>query len=91
MSVEEIRAKIKEIVSTVADIPVDEISDEASYREDLQLDSLSMLEIGVDVDYAFKLDLPEEELQGITTVQESVDLVVLKLAERADAAACGER
>ena len=87
MQVEEIRNKIKEIVSNVANIPVEKIADGASYQDDLQLDSLSMLEVGVDVDYEFKLQLPEEELQGIATIQDSVDLVVAKLAERSDAAA----
>ena len=87
MQVEEIRNKIKEIVSNVANIPVEKITDGASYQDDLQLDSLSMLEVGVDVDYEFKLQLPEEELQGIATIQDSVDLVVAKLAERSDAAA----
>ena len=76
MDVVEIRAKIKEIISNVANIDPAEIADDASFVEDLQLDSLSLLEIGVDVDYEFKLGVPEEELQGLRTVQDSVNLVL---------------
>ena len=83
MDVVEIRAKIKEIIANVTNIPVAEIGDNASFVDDLQLDSLSLLEIGVDVDYEFKLGVPEERLQELRTVQDSVDLVVERLNEKA--------
>ena len=76
MDVVEIRAKIKEIISNVANIDPAEIADDASFVEDLQLDSLSLLEIGVDLDYEFKLGVPEERLQELRTVQDSVNLVL---------------
>lgn len=82
---EEIRLKIKQIVSNVTNIPVEEIGDQASYLEELNLDSLSLLEIGVDVDYEFKLGLPEEEMQGIETVQDAVAVVLQHLEQRAAA------
>ncbi len=84
--IEEIREKVKRIVSNVTNIPVAEIVDGASYVEDLNLDSLSLLEIGVDVDYEFKLGVPEERMQEIRTVQEAVDLVVEVLREKAASA-----
>ena len=76
MHVEEVRNKIKEIIANVTNIDPAEIADNASFVEDLQLDSLSLLEIGVDVDYEFKLGVPEERLQELRTVQDSVDLVL---------------
>lgn len=83
MEVTEIRAKIKQIISNVTNIPVAEIGDQASYVDELNLDSLSLLEIGVDVDYEFKLGVPEEEMQEIRTVQDAVDLVVERLKQKA--------
>lgn len=80
--VDEIRAKVKEIISNVTNIPVAEIADDASFLDDLQLDSLSLLEIGVDVDYEWKLGVPEERLQQLRTVGESVALVQESLAAR---------
>ena len=82
MDVSEIRAKIKQIIANVANIGIEEIADDASLVDDLQLDSLSLLEIGVDVDYEYKLGVPEERLQELRTVQDAVDLVVERMAAR---------
>ncbi len=76
MDVVEIRARVKEIISNITSIPVEEIADDASFREDLDLDSLSLMEVGVDVDYEFKLGLPEERMQQLQTVQDTVALVL---------------
>ena len=76
MEASEVRAKIKEIVSTVSNIPVEDIADRASYSDDLDLDSLTLLEIGVDMDYEFKLGLPEDRLQDILSIQDAVEVVM---------------
>lgn len=78
----EVKAKIKEIISTVSSIPVEDIADNASYTDDLGLDSLTLLEIGVDMDYEFKLGLPEERLQHIRSVQDAYDVVIETLGQR---------
>jgi acyl carrier protein len=83
MTVEEISAKIKEVISGVANIPVEEIGERDSYTKDLGLDSLSLLEIGVDVDYEFQLGLPEEEWQDIDTVEAAAMLVHRAVNEKA--------
>ncbi len=70
-----IRSKIKEIISNITSIETGEIRDSASFVDDLDLDSLSMLEIGVDVAYEFKLEIPEEELSQLRTLNDSVALV----------------
>lgn len=82
MEAEQVRAKIKEIIGNVTNIDPAEITDTASFVDDLQLDSLSLLEIGVDVDYEFKLGVPEERLQQLRTVQDTVDLVLECLAAK---------
>lgn len=86
MDVEVIRTKIKEIISNVTGIAPEEIGDNASLVEDLQLDSLSLLEIGVDVDYEFKLGVPEERLGEIRTVGDAVTLVLEAVDIKADVA-----
>lgn len=83
MKVENIRAKVKEVISSVANIPVEKIGDSDSYQKDLGLDSLSLLEIGVDIDYEFQLGLPEEEWQDIDSVAAAVQLVSRHRAEQA--------
>jgi acyl carrier protein len=80
-----IRAKVKEIIGQVANLEVSAIADDANLRQDLNLDSLSLLEIGVDVDYAFKLGIQDLEtrLAGMTTLPEVVALVEQLLAQKA--------
>ena len=72
---QEIRAKVKEIIAQVASFDPEEIGDDDKFIEDLELDSLSLLEIGVDLDYEFKLGVPEERLAQLRTVAEAVALV----------------
>lgn len=82
MDVQEIRGRIKELIADVANLEADQIDDQARFIEDLKLDSLSLLEIGVDVDYQFKLGVPDERLKELRSVQDAVDLVQQVLAEK---------
>lgn len=76
MTVNEIRAKVKDIIANVTNIDPDDIADDSSFVDDLQLDSLSLLEVGVDLDYEYKLGVPEEELGKLRTVADAVALVL---------------
>lgn len=80
----EIKAKIKEIISNVTNIPPASIADEASFTGELGLDSLSLLEIAVDVDYEFQLQLPEERMRGLDSVAQTLALVEERLAEKGE-------
>lgn len=82
MDVAEMKVRIKEIIANITNLDPEEIGDADSFTEDLDLDSLSLLEIGVDVDYEFKLGLPEEEMRGIDSVNETVALVTKTLNEK---------
>lgn len=75
VQVDEIRSRIKKVISKITNIPPHEIPDTASYREDLALDSLSALEVIVDVEYEFQLKVPEAELASVKTIEETVLLV----------------
>ncbi len=77
----EIRARIKQIIGNVAGLDPNRIGDEAMLRDELKLDSLSLLEIGVDVDLAFKLELPDEKYKEIDSIPAMVSLVEGRLAE----------
>lgn len=83
MNVTPIRDRVKQIIANVTNIDPDEIGDRDSFVEDLQLDSLSLLEIGVDLDFEFKLGLPEERMRELLTVDDTVRLVEQRLAELA--------
>lgn len=75
MSVEEIRVRIKKSIANVANIDAADIADNASYKDDLSLDSLTILEIAVDAEYQFQINIPDEQLSEIRTVDDTVRLV----------------
>lgn len=85
----EIREKIKQIIGNISGINPQKIGDGDSLRDDLKLDSLSLLEIGVDVDLAFKLNLPDEKYREIGTLPQMVDLVQQRVSELAPQGAVG--
>lgn len=82
-----IRDKIKEIIANVTSIEPAEIGDSDAFVEDLDLDSLSLLEIGVDIDYEFQLNLPEERMRELRTVEDAVRLVIDRSHELATVSA----
>lgn len=86
MEAAEIRDKIKQIIANVTNIDPKKIGDRDSFIDDLNLDSLSLLEIGVDVDYNFKLNLPEERMRELRTVEDTIHLVLTRQRELAEVA-----
>lgn len=78
-----IRETIRESVHRITGIAPAEIHDTSNYRDDLGLDSLSALEVVIDLEYAFKIKVPEERIQTIRTVQDTIDVVQEYLAAAA--------
>jgi acyl carrier protein len=78
--VDRIRDTIRESVNRITGIAPTDIKDSSNYREDLGLDSLSALEVMVDIEYAFKIKVPEERLPTLQTVQDTINLVQEYLA-----------
>lgn len=76
----EIKEKIKEIVYQATNIEPAEIADDAHFVNDIGLDSLTLMEIGVDIDQEFGLDLDDEEMKGFIDVNASAELVLEKAA-----------
>jgi len=75
MSIDEIRDRINRSIVSITCIDPAKLDDSASYKDDLALDSLSILEIVVDVEYQFQIKVPEEELAEIRTISDTVNTV----------------
>ena len=75
MTNDEIRAIVKHLIARITSISPEEIADNASYKGDLKLDSLTILEIAVDTEYQFKIRIPEDELSAIDTIEDTVNIV----------------
>jgi len=77
MTADDVRMTVKKSVVSVMGTPIDAttIPDAASYKEDLGLDSLAILEIAVEVERVFEIEVPEEELAEIRTIEDTVAVV----------------
>ena len=75
VSEEQIRMGIKRLIAQVTEREPDEIPDQASLQDELGVDSLMAMEVMVAVDKKFHIDIPEEEFNAITNVDEAVTVV----------------
>ena len=75
MTTEDILRDLAEIVNEVAGIETREVTLEKSFVDDLDIDSLSMVEIAVQVEDRFGVKMPDDELANLKTVGDAVDYV----------------
>ena len=75
MNAEEITIAVKNSIARITSIDPREISDRASYKHDLGLDSLTILEIAVDAEYQFQVKISDDDLGEIRTVDDTVRMV----------------
>ena len=75
MNEQEILAGIGEIVEEIAGVPADEVTLSKSFVDDLDIDSLSMVEIAVAAQDKFGVEIPDDQLKDLTTVQDVVNYV----------------
>jgi acyl carrier protein len=75
MNLEEITTTVKKSIARITSIDLKEISDHASYKDDLGLDSLTILEIAVDAEYQFRVKISDDDLGEIRTVEDTVRMV----------------
>jgi len=60
----------------------DAVTEEARFKEDLDADSLDLVEFVMALEEEFDITVPEEALEGVTTVGQAVSLVSDKLSAR---------
>lgn len=71
----EIISGLAEIVEEVTGIEPSEVTPEKSFVDDLDIDSLSMVEIAVQTEDRYGVEIPDEDLAKLRTVQEAVDYI----------------
>ena len=70
---------VKESAVEVLGADADAVVEEASFKDDLEADSLDLVELVMALEERFEVTIPEEELGDITTVGQAVDVVLGKL------------
>ncbi len=79
MKMEEVQAKLKEIVMDRLNAEEDQIKPEASFVEDLGADSLDIVELIMGIEEEFDIEIPDEDAEKLTTVGEAMAYVKTKL------------
>ena len=72
----EVLTGIREIVEEVAGVSPDQIEMEKSFTDDLDVDSLSMVEVVVAAEERFGIKIPDDEVTKMATVGDAVNFIV---------------
>ncbi len=76
MEREELLKKIKAIIADKLSISEDQVTEEASFIDDLGADSLDTVELVMALEDEFDLDIPDEDAEKMTTVGKAIDYVL---------------
>ena len=70
-----IEERVKKIVAEQLGVKLEEVSNDASFVEDLGADSLDTVELVMALEEEFETEIPDEEAEKITNVQEAINYV----------------
>ena len=81
MTREEVLARIREHLATELEVDPERIGESTRFREDLEADSLDLVELVVELEDSYGIRIPDEEAAKILTVGHLVDFVASHAAE----------
>ena len=70
-----IEEQVKGIVAEQLGVKEDEVTNDASFVDDLGADSIDTVELVMALEEEFETEIPDEEAEKITTVQQAIDFV----------------
>jgi acyl carrier protein len=68
-------SKVQDIVAAQLGVELSEVKPEASFANDLGADSLDTVELVMALEEEFGIEIPDEDAEGIATVQNAVDYI----------------
>jgi acyl carrier protein len=72
MSIEE---RVKKVVMKQLSVKEEQVTNSASFADDLGADSLDQVELVMELENEFNCEIPDEDAEKITTVQQAVDYI----------------
>jgi acyl carrier protein len=75
LAVASIEQRVKEIIVEQLGVEEDEVSPEASFIDDLGADSLDTVELVMAFEEEFNIEIPDEDAERISTVQDAIDYI----------------
>lgn len=79
MQRQEIEERVRKVLAEQLARDLEEVTLEASFEDDLDADSLDLVEAVLALEEEFGIEIPEEEMEGVKTVKGAVDLAASKL------------
>ncbi|RMH19635.1 MAG: acyl carrier protein [Gammaproteobacteria bacterium] len=70
-----IEERVKNVVVEQLGVKAEEVSNETSFVEDLGADSLDTVELTMALEEEFGCEIPDEDAEKITTVQQAIDYI----------------
>lgn len=75
----EVSSRLNDVLVSELGLDADKIKDDAHFEEDLDVDSLGVVELLMALEDEFEIKIPDEEAESIMTVGQAIDLVNTKL------------
>ena len=79
MNKAELQEKVCKILADNLSVPEDKVTPQARFQEDLDADSLDLVEAVLGLEEEFGVTIPEEEMEGVKTVGQAIQLVASKM------------
>ncbi|MCH8273464.1 MAG: acyl carrier protein [Armatimonadetes bacterium] len=83
MDEEQILARVKKIIEAELGRKEEEVTPSSSFTEDLGADSLDVVQVVMALEDEFGIDIPDEDVEAMRTVQNAVDYIKSKAGEGA--------
>jgi acyl carrier protein len=83
MDMSELEGKVCKILAENLSVPEEQVTTAARFQEDLDADSLDLVEAVLALEEEFGVSIPEEEMEGVQTVGQAVQLVASKMGVQA--------
>ena len=72
-------SKIQGVAAEVLSVEPARVTETARFKEDLDADSLDLVELVMGLEERLDIEVPEDDLEGVTTVGQAVDMVLAKV------------
>ena len=80
MSTDSVYSQVAEIISESLGVDASEVTPKANLIDDLDVDSLGLVELVMELESAFDLEIPDEEAAEIKSVQDAVDYITAQIS-----------
>jgi acyl carrier protein len=75
MDATQIETRVKDIICAQLEVSPEQVKGTASFVDDFKADSLAVVELVLALEEAFKVEIPEEDIEQIKTVQDAVNYI----------------